>query len=122
MTKINQFFAEVMGIYTNCEISNEARKWFAANEPDVWKKYCLYCLQEIPVNEIFDRWISIKNFYDYLVKHFESWGYEECPVCNGDGSYETMDSHGYELLCSTCNGTGRICKYPEAEKILRGEK
>lgn len=166
MTKINQFFAAVMGkknqfediqcpvcgyfctgnggigcidkpffvhlkddsFYAslNGEISYEVRKWFAEYEPDVWEQYLdyIYCdlstlqkridFQHINTfySEVLNAQLSIQNFYSYLTEHFEEWAFKEC----WHTGFEEREH------CTICNGTGRICKFAEAEKVLKEER
>lgn len=85
------------------EISFEVRKWFEKNEPEVWEDYLDSFYSTVGYYEwlgidgttsvnIFNAQLSIDNFYNYLIEHFGEWGYK-------DG----------------------ICKYPEAEKIIKGD-
>jgi predicted nucleic-acid-binding Zn-ribbon protein len=106
------------------EISYEVRKWFENNEPTTLTHYLYWC-----GNNSFSRTrtaigglnyiLDIQNFYRYLTEHFEEWGYTECPDCNGTGLWYRG---GDKEFCVSCDGSGRICKYPEAEKILKGER
>lgn len=102
----------------NGEISYEVRKWFQEYEPDVWKTYLektMYDLKMWP--DILNAQLSIQNFYSYLTEHFQEWGYKKCQYCDGIGSWPDT---GFERKqCLSCNGTGRVCKYPEAEKIIK---
>lgn len=99
MNKIDQFFAAVMGesglIFLssyNDEISFQVRKWFEEHEPNIYRYY-LRSLELSDAIVTLNAQLSIQNFYAYLTEHFDEWGYK-------DG----------------------VCKYPEAEKILKEER
>lgn len=103
----------------NGEISYEVRKWFQEYEPDVWKTYLektMYDLKMWP--DILNAQLSIQNFYDYLVANWQEWGYHFCTYSvTGCGGCKA----GYIEQERNCDGD-RYCKYPEAERVLKGEK
>ncbi len=133
MSKIDQFFTAVMKIKKhprlsdvwitesgliflsslNGETSYETRKWFQEHEPEVFDDYLNYCYHELDSNasltNVFDSQLSIENFYRYLTEYFDEWGYKECVKLSGN-------ENGIMVT------TGKICKYPEAEKIVKVEK
>jgi hypothetical protein len=78
----------------NGEISFEVRKWFQEHEYHLWEQYLSDTIWNCTgdLTKSFDAQLSIDNFYNYLVEHWQEWGYK-------DG----------------------MCKYPEVEK-LKGEK
>jgi hypothetical protein len=126
MNKINQFFAAVMGKCLHrwrrianpgyrCELCGathygyepedwspslndpDFRKWWQGREPDEWRRYLEKTMYDVKIwPDILDAQLSIQNFYSYLTEHFEEWAFKD--------------------------GTGRICKFAEAEKVLKEER
>lgn len=83
------------------------RKWFQEHEPEVWNNYLchehsfLFPQDDFDWYDILEAQLSIQNFYNYLIAHWDEWG--------------DIDEYTPE------GKSRRICKYPAAEKILREE-
>jgi hypothetical protein len=100
------------------ELTPEVRKWWIKNLERPYREY----LRSLELSDaIFtqEAQLSWRNLWKWMRENTE-WNEQECPVCWGEGFYETGESPVIENKCPECNGTGRVARW-DVEKWLEGK-